>query len=118
MPMGGRVALTPPSNDTVAALTAIFGSFPGLRLLSDRQRYLPIVADDLGVTLDVDQTGDRRRDIERMLRACAGHWGGIWALVEALGLFYEGPDLTRLTMQVAEHLAEPVLLAGERALLA
>lgn len=107
--------LTSPSDETVATLATIFASFPGMRLMADRRRYLPMVADDLGVALDYEQTGDRRADIEGMLRVCAAHWGGIWALVEVIGLFYEGPDLTRLTMEVAEHLAEPVLHAGERA---
>ena len=106
---------TQPSSDTMAALTAIFSAFPGMRLVADRVRYLPFVADDLGVTFDhIEQSGDRALDVERMLRACAQHWGGIWALVEALGLFYEGPDIERLHVQVARHLAEPVLNASER----
>jgi hypothetical protein len=113
--VGGRVVRTQPTSDTMAALTAIFSAFPGMRLVADRVRYLPMVADDLGVTFDhIEQSGDRALDVERMLQACAQHWGGIWALVEALGLFYEGPDIERLRVQVTRHLPEPVLNASER----
>jgi hypothetical protein len=63
----------------MAALAAIFGAFPGMWRRVDRERYLPMVADDLGVRLDVRHSSDMRRDIEAMLRVCAAHWGGVSA---------------------------------------
>lgn len=112
---GRRVSYAKPAPDTMAALAAIFGAFPGMWRRVDRERYLPMIEDDLGVRLEVRYSGDMRRDIEAMLGACAEHWGGIWALVEALEVFYDNPEVRRLRAQVALHLAEPVLTAQERA---